>query len=346
MESNVLSLDNILGILGEQVMEEPALLQVDSGEPPNLRSGLDILAGIVHSAFLAVGFRNVGVHDQPTAASPPTLTRLPPQWNGRDTYAMYYLHSQSQLNYMVKVIEVAGNVVVHATSIEDKKLRSIQVPMDEYIAADASFPPPDVSVATLKKYFRSPEKAESLIRMIKVELIQPLIPGLDKPGYVEEPVQQGPAAGTSTTPRREPPPEEHPSPPPRHPFGLRPEYQRPYNPYEVGRDDLDPLGGRDFDPLGRIMAPQRGGGMIVGPDHPMFDRRRFEGSNQPGVSGPFLPPGAVPPGARFDPIGPFGASPLDLRRGNNGGRYFSGEPNPDHTHPPGPYFGGGGGDFL
>lgn len=47
--------------------------------------------------------------------------------------------------------------------------------------------------------------------------------------------------------------------------------------------------------------------MMVGPDHPLF-RERFEG--QQGVGGGtwggdgWLPQGAVPPGARFDPIGP------------------------------------------
>ena len=57
--------------------------------------------------------------------------------------------------------------------------------------------------------------------------------------------------------------------------------------------------------------------MFVGPDHPLF-RERF--GNNGGVGGNrvwggdgYLPPGAVPPGARFDPIGPAGVRCLTLR---------------------------------
>jgi proteasome inhibitor subunit 1 (PI31) len=53
-----------------------------------------------------------------------------------------------------------------------------------------------------------------------------------------------------------------------------------------------------------------GSGMFVGPDHPMF---QGEQRSRPGpFAGPGperLPPGAVPPGARFDPISPFGPMP-------------------------------------
>lgn len=47
--------------------------------------------------------------------------------------------------------------------------------------------------------------------------------------------------------------------------------------------------------------PRRGGGMHVGPGHPMFGPGRLGG----GVG---APPGrgSLPPGARYDPIGPPG----------------------------------------
>ncbi|KAJ2866086.1 hypothetical protein GGH94_001791 [Coemansia aciculifera] len=123
----------------------------------------------------------------------------------------------------------------------------------------------------------------------------------------------------------------------------------PPNPANVGRDDLNPLG----HPFGRDMG--EGGGMVVGPGHPMF-RQGSEGSRggddfgRPGLFGgpQTLPPGSVPTGARFDPIGPFGQMPGPARpqggfpgrqgpppRGSGGpGRLFSGEPDPDAAEPP------------
>uniref|UniRef100_UPI00358EBDBE proteasome inhibitor PI31 subunit n=1 Tax=Myxine glutinosa TaxID=7769 RepID=UPI00358EBDBE len=70
-------------------------------------------------------------------------------------------------------------------------------------------------------------------------------------------------------------------------------------PFEVGGADLDPFG------FGR-------GGMLV---DPFRSGRPYRG---PGPN-TGLPPGAVPPGARFDPTRPFGP--------------FSG-PDPDHLRPP------------
>ena len=72
----------------------------------------------------------------------------------------------------------------------------------------------------------------------------------------------------------------------------------PNNPLAVGRGDLDPLAGG------------RGGGMLMDPrGFPGIGRGRDPDAGLPGR----LPPGAVPPGARFDPFGP---PDLDWRGGN------------------------------
>lgn len=68
--------------------------------------------------------------------------------------------------------------------------------------------------------------------------------------------------------------------------------------------------------MGRL--PGAGGdGMLVGPNHPLFQREREQydplripGTGGQGNRGPwggdgFLPPLGAPPGARFDPVGPF-----------------------------------------
>ncbi|KAJ1898241.1 hypothetical protein LPJ66_002877 [Kickxella alabastrina] len=108
-------------------------------------------------------------------------------------------------------------------------------------------------------------------------------------------------------------------------------YNRPR--VNVGGDDLNPLGPVFGGPMG-IDGGNRGGGMVVGPDHPMFRQGGGRGPILPG-SPETLPPGAVPPGARFDPIGPFGRMQGPGRGpGSGGNNFFSGEPNPDVGRPP------------
>ena len=86
---------------------------------------------------------------------------------------------------------------------------------------------------------------------------------------------------------------------------------------------LPSVGGRDLDPLGR-----REGGMIMDPR----DLRNVRGPDASlPSSGPNLPPGSVPPGARFDPFGP---PPPDTpsRPGHLPGG--PSRPNHDHFRPP------------
>lgn len=111
-------------------------------------------------------------------------------------------------------------------------------------------------------------------------------------------------------------------PHPVHPSNLgpvRPEFPFP----DYGRSDLDPIGGL-AGRGGMILDPRRpflGGGGGVGP---------FGGGGGSFMGGPdVLPPGAVPPGARFDPFGP-GVMPSRPF----GGRVPRG-PDPDHALPPG-----------
>ncbi|PHJ22235.1 pi31 proteasome regulator [Cystoisospora suis] len=86
----------------------------------------------------------------------------------------------------------------------------------------------------------------------------------------------------------------------------------------VGGSDHQPPGVPDLTdtrgPRHNWNQEQEGGGMHVGPRHPFFTGGdpRLPG----GYPTPPLPPGFVP-GARYDPIGPYGA-----------------EPNPDHLRPP------------
>jgi len=77
-------------------------------------------------------------------------------------------------------------------------------------------------------------------------------------------------------------------------------------------------------------AQPGGGGMQVGPDHPLFG-----GFGAP--AGGALPPGALLPGARFDPFLPPALGGVGRGRlpGAGRGAPFPGEPDPDHAPVPG-----------
>ena len=104
------------------------------------------------------------------------------------------------------------------------------------------------------------------------------------------------------------------------------------SPFNIGHDDLNPPGLGPHDPFrgsfvgGGLPRPGGAGGM-----HPTFDDPLFGGQGGDG-SGLFDP--QVPPGARWDPVGP----------GGPGGPGFPGRQGPRDGRG-GPFGGGGGGGF-
>lgn len=215
----------------------------------------------------------------------------------------------------------------------------------------------DESTSPLEHLFIHQARLKDLITLYRINILQKLLPGLRKEGYLEldaassttanndavrggtEGGRLGPVAGRDGYyPDTGGPLGVYPSQPPRQPA------QAPSRtPFDVGRADLDPMGLPLRNPLGLpdiggvggpLDGGDNGGGMYVGPNHPLF-RERFgepnslfgdeEDFNRGGIGGlgegmrgggngggvgrrwggdSWLPEGAAPPGARFDPIGP------------------------------------------
>lgn len=176
---------------------------------------------------------------------------------------------------------------------------------------------------------------------LKLKILQKIIPGLRKEGYTEDnsestasSARPPPEAGPSAEPRPRAPPQA----PPRNPFHPQPMF--PDNPLEIGRRDLDPFATDPFSPPSLFPPSRNGGGMYVGPDHPIFGAPRGSIPRGPWGGDGYLPPMGAPPGARFDPIGPElyprrGGPPRFPGRGRGGGGPASGEPDNDEFMPPG-----------
>lgn len=187
---------------------------------------------------------------------------------------------------------------------------------------------------------------------LKLQIIQKLIPGLRKDGYTEETGDVSSNATGSDPHRPSIPDPARPNPqaPPRAPE-FYPSHIPPENPLSIGRRDLDPFPGinpmNPFAPPSLFPGSSGGDGMFVGPDHPIFGGRSPGGQGNRGGQGPwggdgFLPPMGAPPGARFDPVGPFsggiGGFPGRGRGGGRGGfpgRGNMGDPDNDEFMPPG-----------
>lgn len=246
---------------------------------------------------------------------------------------------------------------------QDNKSYSFDLSLSDYFSASA-FPltldSSPSSSSVLMNAFATPNRLADLISLYRINILQPLIPGLRKDGYDELASSSSTSATTSgasgSGSNQQPlagrggyyPDPGGPLPipfggeprlpnlPPRLP-NLQP--RLPSNPLAIGSRDLDPLGGaRPQFPLFPTGGPSSmgdpfngggGDGMMVGRDHPLF-RERFGDGNNPlgggegfgggmGMGGNGMGGGMVPPGARFDPVGPFGGIPGRGGRGGFGG---------------------------
>jgi len=298
------------------------------------------LAALVHAIYVNLEFRLTPEH---AVSSEVTIeqerrieaSRLPDGWGlpGRDL-SLAYKHGSSAMSFETGVSKVGGRAIVNAVAVEDSKTKTLDLVITDYFSS-SSFPVSTAvsSPSTYESMFASPARLKDLISLCKTGIIQPLIPGLLK-GALDE-TEDVPVT-SSSAPRRGYYPD------PGGPFvGGVPQQNQPgfiNRIPPIGRSDLDPLAGLGGTTAGRVpLGGIEGDGMILGPNHPMFRDRRFPGEEEEernrfwAGGDQFLPPGAVPPGARFDPVGPGMPAP---GRGRGGGA-FGARNFGDAMRPPG-----------
>ncbi|XP_074111921.1 proteasome inhibitor 31 kDa [Cotesia typhae] len=257
----------------------------------------DVLILFTHWFFIKTGFKCIGLGDEKTV-EPNTEGHefLPEGWNQKDFYALRYL-KEGQL-YILLGRKSDNNLLLNLLRVDDNGVSNVKFQTETVVNSIHG------GLSTLIPTY------QEVMNKIREDLV--------------EPVYTGTAREMSTqTSQSE---DRRPSNPDNDPLRVGPPHipQRPprwdpaTDPRAVGRADLDPFAG---------VGP-RGGGMLFDPFQP--DRNlpnpRFPG-RPGGIGGPaFLPPGAIPPGARFDPFGP---------PDNNLPRPPRGNPDHDHLPPPG-----------
>ncbi|KZT62912.1 hypothetical protein CALCODRAFT_489446 [Calocera cornea HHB12733] len=331
----------------------PTLLPASS---PTLPNPLSALTALLHTILTGLSFRLQSHSDTPLSP-PPSSNALLPEWtvHSPESHTLLYKHPRSSLTYLFKLVRLGDKALIHGRSLESPATASVEITIADYTSA--SFWPWENKdgAQPLVHGFISSNRVADFTSLVKVGLVAKLAPGLEKEGLettTTNAEQQPPPQGGPSRPRQ--PPRAGPEPP----FALPPRqpYAGPRNPLAVGSDDLNAPGLPPSNPFAppRLFDPS-GGGMFVGPGHPIF------GDRDPGVGGigelprpgrgrwggdGWLPEGAAPPGARFDPIGPNPrfpgpGNPLGGPRfggqGGGGGlpRGFGGEPDNDEFLPPG-----------
>lgn len=273
--------------------------------PPHLRDPYDAVALFNHACMIAIGFRLIGLGEDhkigtsclstcaarrhrgranvlPSEASREATNPapLPREWNATttSTYAFRYAHTQSSLEYLIKVTRLGNKAVINALGVGDDRVHSLDILVQDFFSL-SSFPytapstPDNHNTATvsraLQDLFISAGRLSDLGALYKLRIIQKIAPGLQKEGYEDDSAASAtPSTGTDhrrgqSAPVRDPahaPPQHDPlredRTPPARPYPFDdPLAAGPRLPFPVG--DFPPPGFEDEYEINR--PPGRGG---------------------------------------------------------------------------------------
>ncbi|KAI5795615.1 PI31 proteasome regulator N-terminal-domain-containing protein [Geopyxis carbonaria] len=365
--------DNIIRIVTASLLHE-------AEAQPQLKNSTDAIAIFTHACMLSVGFRLLGLSEDERLESPIDESNpkpLPAGWNAANgSHSFHYAHSQSSLTYLIRINRLGGKTVVMGLGIGDDKTTTFDLTTKDYMS-ESFFPytlpsSADITSTKLQDGFISESRMRDLAALIKINIVQKLMPNLVKDGYEEERTRDGGQQSSRSQQQPHNRPDEDPLRVPRpygggfgggprappiptggeRPPGFDDEYEvmQPArggygampgrHPLSIGEDDLNPPGLGPNPPLRGPFFGEGGiggmGGMgPMGGMHPGPDHPMFGGMGAGGVG-----PGArAPPGARYDPIGPGDQQPMGGLRGPRG-------PGGPGGAPHNPFSGFGSGDFM
>ncbi|KAM5245554.1 proteasome inhibitor PI31 subunit [Ctenodactylus gundi] len=253
---------------------------------PAITCEQDALVCFLHWEVVTHGYYGLGPGDQP-GPSDKKSELLPDGWNNnKDLYVLRYESKDGSRKLLMKAIPMENSMIVNVLEYGSQQVTDLTLNVHDYISAE-----------DLGDFHRTYRNSEELRSRIVSGIITPIEEQWNKASESSPHREFPPATAREIDPLRIPPP--HPPP------SRLPAWSDPLGPFAVGGEDIDPFGFRR-------------GGMIVDPLRSGFPRASIDPSS--GLPNR-LPPGSVPPGARFDPFGPIGTSPSG--------------PNPDHLPPPG-----------
>ncbi|ROW01144.1 hypothetical protein VSDG_02655 [Cytospora chrysosperma] len=372
MASNPLSPQNVL-----QGMADALPTHEKGDTTSDMSSSAEAVALFTHSCMVNLGFRLLGFHeDQKSESECQSLApRLPPKWNASvSSYSFLYAHTQSSMQFVIKVDRLGGKAEIRGLAVGDEHITRLEIVPRDYISSSAL--PLRITLdsegnedrsdlpSKLQSVFISPARMSDLAGLLKINIIQKLIPGLQKEGY-EDARNPDDRAAREDADRWG---REGPSRQPLLPEPRLPEPARPY-PFDdpLAAPPRPPVPVGDFPPPGfedefEINRPPGRGLRMPGDGRSPFNIGHDDlhppglGPHDP-LRGSFVPGGGLPrPGGMGGGMHPSFDDPLfqDLRGGGGGRDTFDAQAPPGARWDPvgpggpaGPRLGGGrlGGGF-
>jgi len=274
-----------------------------------LQSKLDVVVSVIHFMLVNDDFLCVGTGEEFEEADASGGSELlPTGWNSNQTFytLKYRSRKADKLQLLFKGI-VAGDVfIASALPLQDSNtVHSLSIRPEQFITNDWNTTFPHAFVNGDIKPLENLLRKEMFDKLRDTPQVNPSGTSGQQAGQQQGQNAQEPGSGLR---------EQVWVPPPQQPYYGGPNAQPNVDP--LGRPVYPRIGQGDLDPFGR------GGGMLFDPFRPAGGPPFRVPRGDPTY--PDLPPGAVPPGARYDPIGP--------PKGPKGGTW---PPNPDHLPPPG-----------
>ncbi|KAL7956216.1 PI31 proteasome regulator N-terminal domain-containing protein [Trichoderma compactum] len=180
-----------------QAMADALPTHQPNDESSDVASSYEVVALLAHAYFVSLDFRLYGFNEDKLLEECQTLApRLPSQWNnGFGALSFVYRHKQSAMTFVLRVDRMGAKVEIRALALGDEKIYRVEYETRKVVkASNLPFRIPldgqgqeDRSnlAGTLTTLFDSPETVQDIIRDLRVNLVQKLIPKLQKEGYVE-----------------------------------------------------------------------------------------------------------------------------------------------------------------
>lgn len=167
----------------------------------DLSSSLDAIALFTHSAITSVGFRLLGFSEDKASSESDECAslapRLPSTWNrSLSSHCFVYAHEQSSMRFVIRVDRMGSKIEIRGLGVGDERIARVEITTRDFVSAAAL--PIRISITDsdeedrsdlpekLKKVFISEERITDLASLLKINIIQRLVPGLQKEGYQEE----------------------------------------------------------------------------------------------------------------------------------------------------------------
>lgn len=177
---------------------------VPKNASPQLNSAFDAIALATHTSMIALGFRLVGLgedHRIEAHSEYDETHPLPAEWNAQNgSYAFRYKHSQSSMEYLVKVNRMGGKAVVMGMALGNDKTITFEATAKDYVS-EGNLPLTIDTAQTegaekkMMDVFISIGRLSDFGSLMRVHLVQKLAPSLHKEGYQETQEGESSAAG-------------------------------------------------------------------------------------------------------------------------------------------------------